>query len=218
MTEKGAVLKNGEFNSLKGFGFVKSEWNRFTEDIKTRLNKNIIYVFHSQEASDKDGNPIQRLVCEGSVRNTVWTPCDFGGYVQMIGDQRVICFTPEQEYFAKGCHGIVGKWKIPALGPSDKNDFITRLFAQAKANINRDNEAFAPIREQYEHVMVRVAEIIESVHDIESANAAVVSIPALEHALTSKKEASALLMAKTNSLGLRWSKDAGGYVEATEVS
>lgn len=212
MTEKGAVLKNGEFNSLKGFGYVKAEWNRFTEDIKTRLNKNVIYVFHSQEASDKDGNPIQRLVCEGSVRNTVWTPCDFGGYVQMIGDQRVICFTPEQEYFAKGCHGIVGKVNIPAIGPNDKNDFITRLFEQAKANIAAENEAFAPIREQYEKVMVQVTEIIDSIQNIEDANRAAAAIPALEHAMTSKKEASAMLKAKTDSLGFQWSKEAKCYI------
>lgn len=69
---KGARQKNGEFNSLKGFGYVKSEFNDFTEYVKTVLNKNVIYVFHSQEQADKDGNPTQRLMCEGSVRNTVW--------------------------------------------------------------------------------------------------------------------------------------------------
>lgn len=217
MTEKGAKTKSGEFNGLKGFGFVKSEWNRFTEDVKTRLNKNIIYVFHSNEGADKDGNPIQRLVCEGSVRNTVWTPCDFGGYVQMIGDQRVICFTPEQEFFAKGCHGIVGRRPIPAIGPNDKNDFLTRLFDEAKANIAAENEAFAPLREQYEHVMVEVTEIVENIHDLESADAAAKAIPALEHALTSKKEASEMLKNKTARLGFKWSKEAGCYIN-TEVT
>ena len=213
MNEKGAKLKNGEFNGLKGFGFVKSEWNSFTEDVKTRLNKNIIYVFHSNESADKDGNPIQRLVCEGSVRNTVWTPCDFGGYVQMIGDQRVICFTPEQEYFAKGCHGIQGKWTIPAIGPNDPNDFLTKLFEKAKANIAAENEAFAPQREQYEKVMVQIREIVDSVCDIDTANVAVKKIPILEHALTSKKEASAMLKAKTDSLGIKYSQETRGYVE-----
>lgn len=212
MEEKGAKTKSGEFNGLKGFGFVKSEFASFTEDIKTRLNKNIIYVFHSNEEKDKDGNPIQRLVCEGSVRNSVWTPCDFGGYVQMIGMQRVICFTPEQEYFAKGCHGIKGKISIPELGPNDPNDFITRLFDQAKANIAAEAEALAPIKEQYERVMDTVRQMVDTVIDIETANRAAKDIPTLAHALTSKKEASALLNEKVKSLGLKYSASAGGYV------
>lgn len=210
MRVKGARQKNGEFNSLKGFGFVKSEFNDFTEYVKTVLNKNVIYVFHSQEQADKDGNPTQRLMCEGSVRNTVWNPCDFGGYVQMIGTQRMICFSPEQEYFAKGTHGITGRWPVPELDDATPNDFMTRLFDQARANIIKERDQYAPIREQYETVMASVREIVDNVVDTETANAAAASIPALEHALTSKKEASALLKAKTDELGLKYTKD--GYV------
>lgn len=207
MEEKGAKTKTGEFNSLKGFGFVKAEWNRFTEDVKTRLNKNIIYVFHSNETADKDGNPIQRLVCEGSVRNTVWTPCDFGGYVQIIDGKRYICFSPEEEYFAKGCHGIHGKIEIPELTAADKNDFVTRLFERAKKTIAAESEAFAPVKEKYDAVMEEAKKIIDGVTDAESANAAVESLKALDHALTSRKEASALLKRKTNSLGLKFTKN-----------
>lgn len=202
--------KNGAI-SLKGFGAVKSEFSRFTSMVKDVMNKNIIYVFHSQEQQDKDGNAQQRLMCEGAAKNIVWTPCDFGGYVQMIGDQRVICFSPEQEFFAKGCHGINGKYTIPNLGDADSNDFLTRIFDKAKANIEAENEAFAPIREQYEKTMIQVQDIIENIIDAETANAAVSSIPALEHVLTSEKEARAMLKAKTDELGLKHTKS-GGYV------
>ena len=202
--------KNGAI-SLKGFGAVKSEFSRFTSMVKDVMNKNIIYVFHSQEQQDKDGNAQQRLMCEGAAKNIVWTPCDFGGYVQMIGDQRVICFSPEQEFFAKGCHGINGKYPIPNLGDADSNDFLTRIFDKAKANIEAENEAFAPIREQYDKTMIQVQDIIENIVDAETANAAVSSIPALEHVLTSEKEARAMLKAKTDELGLKYTKS-GGYV------
>ncbi len=202
--------KNGAI-SLKGFGAVKSEFSRFTSMVKDVMNKNIIYVFHSQEQQDKDGNAQQRLMCEGAAKNIVWTPCDFGGYVQMIGDQRVICFSPEQEFFAKGCHGINGKYTIPNLGDADSNDFLTRIFDKAKTNIEAENEAFAPIREQYDKTMIQVQDIIENIVDAETANAAVSSIPALEHVLTSEKEARAMLKAKTDELGLKYTKS-GGYV------
>ena len=201
--------KNGAI-SLKGFGAVKTEFARFTAMVKDVMHKNIIYVFHSQEQQDKDGNAQQRLMCEGAAKNIVWTPCDFGGYVQMIGEQRVVCFSPEQEFFAKGCHGIAGKFTIPNLGEHDANDFLTKLFERAKANIDAENKAFEPIREQYATAMAKATEIIAGVTDVESANAAVQSIPKLEHALTSLKEASTMLKAKTDSLGLKFTKE--GYV------
>lgn len=214
MRENPAVnrQKNGAL-SLKGFGAVKQEFSRFTSYVKDTLNKNLIYVFHSQEQSDKDGNSQQRLMCEGAARNIVWTPCDFGGYVQMIGDKRVVCFTPEQEFFAKGCHGIKGHIVVPELGPEDSNDFISRLFDQAKANIAAETKAFEPMKEQYDRVMQTVRDMIATVVDVETANRAAKDIPALAHALTSKKEASAMLKEKTDSLGLRYSNSAGGYIK-----
>lgn len=217
MNEKGAKTKSGEFNSLKGFGFVKAEWASFTEYIKTVLHKNVIYIFHANEEKDKDGNPIQRLVCEGSVRNSVWTPCDFGGFLQMIGDQRVICFTPEQEYFAKGCHGIVGRIPVPALAPGAKNDFITRLFETAKANIAAEAEGYNAIKAKYDEIMKLVKIIIGGVTDEQSANDAVKTIPTMEHVLTSKKEASAMLNAKAQSIGLKFNPKALRYEAVKEA-
>lgn len=211
-TKNDAKTKAGQFNSLKGFGYVKSEFASFTDTIKTVLNKNVIYVFHSQEQADKDGNPTQRLMCEGSVRNTVWNPCDFGGYVQMIGTQRMICFSPEQEYFAKGTHGIVGRIPIPVLDEKTPNDFMTKLFERARQNIIAENEAYAPQRKLYDETMECVRVIMENVTDAESANQAVATIPTLAHALTSLQEAKAMLKEKTDALGLRYSKEDGGYV------
>lgn len=205
--------KNGAI-SLKGFGAVKSEFIRFTNYVKDTLNKNLIYVFHSQEQTDKDGNTQQRLMCEGAAKNIVWTPCDFGGYVQMIGNRRVVCFTPEQEFFAKGCHGITGQIAVPELTTETQNDFITRLFNKAKANIAAESEAFAPMREQYKKAMIRVQEIMSSVVDIETANTALAEIDKLPHALTSKKEASSMLQAKATELGIKYSKRVGGFISA----
>lgn len=201
--------RNGAI-SLKGFGAVKQEFIRFTNYVKDTLDKNLIYVFHSQEQSDKDGNSQQRLMCEGAAKNIVWTPCDFGGYVQMVGNKRVICFSPEQEYFAKGCHGISGQITIPELTGAEPNDFITKLFEKAKANIAAESEAFAPVKAKYDSVMEEVKAIVGSIVDADSANMAVTSILKLDHALTSKREASAMLKAKASSLNLKFVD--GAYV------
>ena len=205
--------KNGSI-SLKGFGAVKSEFSRFTSYIKDILNKNVIYVFHSEEKTDKDGNSQQRLMCEGATKNIVWTPCDFGGYVQMIGNRRVICFTPEQEFFAKGCHGIEGQMEIPAVGPMDKNDFLTRLFDLAKKNIEAENQAFAPVKAQYEAAVAAGQEIISSITDADTANAAIPKIKGLQHALSSEREFNLAFKARIKELGLFYDKVLGQYTPA----
>ena len=207
--------KNGAL-SLKGFGAVKQEFQRFTGYVRDVMRKNIIYVFHSDEQKDKDGNPIQRLLCEGAVRNIVWQPCDFGGYMQMIGTRRVISFTPETEFFAKGCYGIEGQRDIQTLRQTDKNDFITRLFDEARANIEADNEAFAPVREQYKQTMQSVRNALDAVTDAQTATDAASYVASLTHVLTSQKEARALLKEKTDSIGLKWNKETGKY-EAQEA-
>ena len=207
--------KNGAL-SLKGFGAVKQEFQRFTGYVRDVMRKNIIYVFHSDEQKDKDGNPIQRLLCEGAVRNIVWQPCDFGGYMQMIGTRRVISFTPETEFFAKGCYGIEGQRDIPTLRQTDTNDFLTRIFDEARSNIEADNEAFAPVREQYKQTMQSVRDALDAVTDAQTATDAASYVASLTHVLTSQKEARALLKEKTDSIGLKWNKETGKY-EAQEA-
>ena len=204
--------KNGAI-SLKGFGTVKMEFTRFTNYVKDTLNKNLIYVFHSMEQSDKDGNIQVRLMCEGAAKNIVWTPCDFGCYVQMIGDRRVACFTPEQEFFAKGCHGITGQINVPTLGPTDANDFISRIFDKAKENIAAESEAYAPIKEQYDRVMAMVRTMVDTITDAESAMKVMMDVAALDHASTSKAESKKLIMDKAASLGLRYSMSAQHFIK-----
>ena len=207
--------KNGSF-SIKGYGTVKAEFARFTSHIRDVMHKNIIYVFHSDEKQDKDGTPIQRLLCEGSTKNIVWQPCDLGGYVQMIGTQRVICFTPETEFFAKGCYGIEGQRNIPKLTKDTPNDFLTKLFDEARANIASEQEAFGPIKEQYEQAMSEVREIIDSITDGVTATRAVNSIPGINHALTSLKEARAMFGDKVKALGLVWDAEKKEYTASSK--
>lgn len=202
--------KNGAI-SLKGFGAVKQEFQRFTNMLRDTMNKNVIYVFHSDEQKDKDGNPQQRLLCEGAARNIVWQPCDFGGYVQMIGSSRAVSFTPTQEYFAKGCYGIEGTRDIPAAGPGVPNDFLTKLFDEARANIAAEMEIFAPQQEKYNLAMDAAKKIIDGANTLEEINAAVSALQEIDHALTSKKESAALLNAKANSLGFVWDKKKKTY-------
>lgn len=203
--------KNGAL-SLKGFGAVKQEFQRFSHIVRDVMKKNLIYVFHSEEQKDKDGMPQQRLLCEGAARNLVWQPCDFGGYVQMIGDSRVIGFSPTQEYFAKGCFGVDGQIPVPSLKVGDSNDFLSRLFDKSRAKIEEEKGIFEEQNKKYSVVMEKAREIVSKIETAEQATEAVNILQTMNHSLTSKKESSALLSAKAKKLGFRWDKQAGAYV------
>jgi len=213
-TKSDAKTKSGSFNGLKGFGHVKSELESFVNRIKTVMNKNVIYIFHCDERADKDGNPIQRLRCEGSFRNTVWTGIDFGAYIQMIGNKRYACFTPEDEFFAKGCHGISGHIEIPNLNTGVPNDFMARLFENARKTMAEENDAVSGQLDLYNGVISAVKDMLEGVTDADSANACMNAILSLDHALTSKKESSMMLNAKCKSIGLKFDPQSKSYVPA----
>lgn len=211
-TKKDAKTQKGTPNTLKVFGYVKSEFAAFSEKITKIMHKNVIYVFHSEEKTDKDGNPVQRLMCEGAARNTVWNSCDFGGYLQMMNNERKLCFTPTDDYFAKGTHGITGNMSIPQLNPGMPNDFMTKLFERARQSIIAETEELGKQKKQYDEVMADVKTLVENVVDVDSANLALATISDMEHALTSKKEAGAMLTAKAKEMGLKFDGKARTYV------
>lgn len=203
--------KNGAI-SLKGFGAVKAEFVRFTNWLKYTLNKNIIYVFHTVEQRDGDVAR-QRLLCEGAARDIVWQPCDLGCFMQMVGDDRLVGFTPTEQYFAKGCYGVQGLLKLPRLDDGVPNDFLGRLFERARENIRQEAAAHRGEQEAYEAVMEQVRDLIEGIRDPATALETAHQLKKLSHHLTSEREAKALLAAKIKALGMHWDREAGAYVK-----
>lgn len=203
--------KNGAI-SLKGFGAVKAEFVRFTNWLKYTLNKNIIYVFHTVEQRDGDVTR-QRLLCEGAARDIVWQPCDLGCFMQMVGEDRLVGFTPTEQYFAKGCYGVQGLFKLPRLDDGVPNDFLSRLFERAQENIRQEAAAHRGEQEAYESAMEQARELIEGIHDPATALETAHQLKKLSHHLTSEREAKALLAAKIKTLGMRWDREVGAYVK-----
>ena len=207
------VTKSGGI-SQSGYGTVKNEFAAFVDRVKTVLNKNIIFVFHTTEGLDQDGNPIQRLQCEGATRTTVWNACDFGCFVRYINGNRTACFAPSAEYQSKGTYGIKRNIPIPELGASAANDFVAKqIFGVAKAIIRADAEKNAAKRAeaqaQYDRVMESAKAVIETVTDVDTANKALSEIMSYDHAKTSKEESWNMLKNKAGDLGLKYTKQSG---------
>lgn len=191
--------------SLKGYGFVGKEFVRLMDYCFYELQKNIVIVFHATEEKDGDNTRL-RIKVEGQTKNNVWEPMDLGGFVEMYGNDRTIGFSNCERYFAKGTRGISGIHKIPALTPISPNDFLTKLFADYNAISVREAEQSAAEQEAYEAAMAEGRAIINSIADVDAANAAIPRMKAIRYALTAEKELGVELYDKIQACGLFYDK------------
>lgn len=193
------------------FGVVKREFDRLTWQIR-QDGKNVVIVFHTTEVQKGDVT-VTRLSCEGSAKDIVWTPADFGGTMFQRGKKRIICFAPTEEAFGKGCFGIHGEYEVPELSPGMPNTFLTDLFEQARKNIADEQEKFGKDKKIYDEAVREGTLCIDSVKCADDATACVARLREITHALTSKAELSGKLQSKVNALKLRWDKQSGKYVQ-----
>ena len=202
--------KNSGGISLQGFGYVKQLFLDFSADL--RRNFNVVYIFHENmtKAGD-DGGTFYELVCEGSARTLIWTPCDIGGHVFIQNGQRYIGFTPTEQYSAKSAYGIKGIVAIPELKEGDPNDFLTKLFAKVRANLDAETAALSEDQKEYEENMEAIKRICESINEPSVVSDAMAAFKSLPHVLTSEKEGQDMIKKRLKELGIVWNKEAKAY-------
>lgn len=192
------------------YGVIKTEFDRLCWNIRNHDKKHLVVVFHTTE--QVKGDTVQtRLSCEGSTKDIVWTPADFGGHMFMMGSKRMIGFTPTEEYFAKGCFGVSGVMSIPELKEGQPNTFLTKLFQDAQQNINKESELFRAEREAYQKSMEQGMAAIAAIVDPDTAQRATDVLGSLEHVLTSRVELQAVFKDQIKAAGLRYNKEEKRY-------
>lgn len=201
---KAYVIKQNQANgqrdgtlSIKGYGAVGREFNRFVNWIYYTLNKNVIVIFHAKERSDNDVT-VARLDVEGQTANNIWKSMDIGGFMEMRGNKYFITFSPSDRFFAKGTRGITGDYEIPTIESGDKNTFLSSIFAKFKETAKGE----AAMVKEYETVMEGVRAYIAPITDAESANKVLEYLKTVNHVFASKTESWTLLKQKAESLGL----------------
>lgn len=204
-----ASKKSGGF-SQTGFGDIKTEFIRLSYELQK--NFNVIYLFHVTKDKQNE-EVVYDLDAEGSAKNIVWKPIDLGAYMHIINGERYLGFTPTMNYNAKSAYGIKGLVKVPELKDGDKNDFLTRLFEQVKANISAESASLKPQREAYEKAIDAGVAIINMVDAPEKVMTAGAELKALKHALTSEAELKAALSNFVKSKGWVYDKATKQYTE-----
>lgn len=202
--------------SLKGYGWLGKEFQRFMDHIIYRLDKNIVIVFHTIE--DKDGDDTKlRIKAEGSTKNAVWEVMDLGGFMEMRGNQRTIGFSNCERYFAKGTRGIHGIYTIPELEPGKPNDFLTKLFGKYSEVSAQEAARAAEEKKAYDEAMTTGYQIIANIVDADTANAAMPQMKAIKHALTSEKELAVAFNGQIKNLNLFYDRALKAYTPAPEA-
>lgn len=207
-TDPKASKKDGGF-SLQGYGTIKTEFLRLSAELRKKFN--VIYLFHENMTRNGDEGVFYDLVVEGSAKVICWQPADLGAHLFIQNGRRYLGFTPTEQYSAKSAYGIKGLIEVPELKDGEPNDFLTKLFSKVRENLNKESNELAPQKEAYSKAMVSAKFIVESVQTPEDVADAAKSIKGLEHALTSEKEATALLKARINELGIVWNKQTKQY-------
>ena len=134
----------------------------------------------------------------------------------MNNKQRYLGFTPTEQYSAKACYGVSGLVPVPELKDGDVNDFLTRLFDKVHANIEAESKSLAPQKDVYDAAMKEAKNICEAVNTPDDVVLAAKAIGMLTHALTSEKEAKAMLKARIAELGIVWDKTDKTYKYAAQ--
>lgn len=201
--------------SLKGYGAVAREFENLMNRSYHELNKNVVVIFHAKEEREGENTKL-RILIEGQSKDNVWQPMDIGGFVEIQNGERVLTFANTERHFGKLCHGIKPAIKIPQLKEGVQNDLLTRLFQRINENIRKDAEAVEQQKREYNDVLMKVSEIIAMVMDAETATIAADEIKKIDHRLTSLTESQILFKRKLEKLNLKYNKETGDYVAATE--
>ena len=202
-TDPKANKANGGF-SLQGYGIIKQEFLRLSAYLRKHFNT--VFIFHEQMTKNGDDGVFYELVVEGSARTLVYQPADLAGHLFIDHGKRYIGFTPTESYSAKSSYGIKGIIEIPELADGDPNDFLTKLFTKVRANLAAESASLGPEKEKYNAALEEAKTICAALSKPEDVGAALKVLNSIDHALTSEKEAKAMMKARLDELGIVYDK------------
>lgn len=202
-TDPKATKKDGGF-SLQGYGIIKSEFIRLSAEMRKKFN--VIYIFHEQMSRNGDDGIFYDLVADGSCKVICWQPADLGGHLFIQNGKHYIGFTPTEQYSAKSAYGIKGLIEVPELKPGQPNDFLTKLFAQIRTNLQKEAGEMDSKMKEYKATMEDIKNVIADVKKPEDIPMAMEMINSIPNVLTSAKEGKALMSKRMKELGITYDK------------
>ena len=200
--------------TLQGYGVRKSMFINFLKRVSL-MGKHVVFVAHERE--DKDGDiRIVRPEIGGSSAGDLIKELDLVGYMQAIGKDRTVFWSPQEKFYAKNTCNLPAAHKVLEIidakgNVKGENNFLTLVFAQYE----QDLQNTANTRARYDKLIESFRKGIEDIKDAESAKAVRDKMDAFKsHLWDSKTRVEKMLEEKASSLGLRYDAINGKYEAA----
>lgn len=194
--------------SMQGWGARASTFAALLRQIGT-MNKHVIFVAHEKETADGDTRYIRPDFGGGKSGNELIKDLDLVGYMEALGRERTISFSPSDKHYAKNSARISDVLTIPTLGDGIKNDYMAGIIKKCEEASQDDSEE----RKQYDDVISAIEASVNAIVDADTATACVGEIKSLSVIWDSKQRAQMLFAAKVKSLGLIYDKAAQKYID-----
>lgn len=198
--------------SLKGYGVRKNMFINFLKQVSF-MGKHVIFVAHERE--DKDGDVrIVRPEIGGSSAGDLIKELDLVGYMQAIGNDRTISWSPTEKFYAKNTCNLPAIQKVPLLIDESgkilrENNFMRIIFQNYQDYLRKEAET----RAEYDTLLALIESNVEDIVDADSANEVCESIKKMGHIWDSKLRGSILVDKKAKKLGLIFNKEKKYYEE-----
>lgn len=196
--------------SLKGYGARKVMFQSFLHQV-AQMGKNIVFVAHEREEKDGD-TKIVRPEIGGSSAGDLMKELDLVGYVQAVGPDRTVYWTPQEKFYAKNTCNLPAYQKIPVIvdangNVTQQNDTLQKVFVYYENNVKKIEET----RKRYNELLEDIEFAIENITDAKSANEFAKAISDTEIIWDSKVRARELFKAKVEQLKLKWNSKSKTY-------
>ncbi len=199
--------------TLNGFGARKVMFINFLKRV-SMMGKHVIFVAHEREEKDGDLR-IVRPEIGGSSAGDLIKELDLVGYMQAIGNERTVSWTPQEKCYAKNTCNLPPMQKIPVIIDQQgkivgHNDFMAKIFE------NYDNylKAESNTRKEYDELISEIEGEVACISDAEQANSYVLAMRDKKQIWDSNAHAKALITDRCKELGLKFNKTTKKYEAA----
>lgn len=114
--------------TLKAYGAIIPIFKSLIATIKIK-GKSVLFIGHSDERVEDDITKY-RVQCAGKTANILISMLDFVGFYDVMGNKRVITFSPSERAYAKNSLGLDPVITVPDIS-TNNNDFIEKTIAAA---------------------------------------------------------------------------------------
>ena len=198
---------------LQGYGARKTLFVSFLRQVAA-LGKHLVFVAHEKEEKEGDLKVIRPEI-GGSSAGDLIKELDLVGYMQSIGDRKMISFEPCEKFYGKNTCKLPPRIElINTLEENKPNGQLSGIFDKFQKSLEERKKLAIDYSELLDIINAKV----ESIAAAETANEVSEWAQNFDgHIWDSKLQAAMRISHKTKELGLKLNKDSKKYEDPAPV-